>query len=195
MSEAWQKGKLQMLAGFGRIEDWSAPCIHVQRITDNLELNSSNIRNCGEAFAVDMECLSAIAICWWALEAQTSYCALDLWAGLPRTSIFAFWSLYYNKKLKTHLVGWIVNERCSPLALEIWVGNLGSLPWSTSRTVWAFRVCYAWRLPLAILLIIPVVWLLGICRTKIVVPCRMIKREIRTWTLYHGLRPEPRCNS
>lgn len=64
---------------------------------------------------------------------------------------------------KAHLVLWVVDEGRGPLALVVGVGLYGALPLAAAGCGLALGVGNLGRLPIAIFLLIPVLWLRCLC--------------------------------
>ena len=62
------------------------------------------------------------------------------------------------------LVRRVVNHRCHPLALVRWVALRRALPWPAPRDFFALGIWHAWRDPVAILILIPI---LGLLRRRV----------------------------
>ena len=65
--------------------------------------------------------------------------------------------------MRTHLVLGVVDEGGGPLALVVGVGLHGAGPVAATGALRALGVGHARRLPLTILLLIPVLWLRCLC--------------------------------
>lgn len=96
------------------------------------------------------EFMKAFHIAKLSLQASKSFCFV--------------WPLDIVVLKGMYLVFRIVNQRCIPLSLKCRIWNLWALPCTTSWAFWALWITNCGRFPFTVFLIIPIFWLLCLCK-------------------------------